>query len=376
MGPISSSQKKHFEEDTGQTVDEWRKALAQGNEKAVVRLLQSPRALSLSTVLDKKTMRTALHVASLRGNYQCVDCLLAAGASVKAKDAVGQTALMLASSRGHDECVGSLLRAGSSVNAVDHDGQSPLHLSCGWRGETAVLCSKSLIDYGAHVDAQDCSGWAPLHWACREGVPACVDLLLKHGANKHVQSNLSWTPLHEAAREGHAQCVLLLLEAKASPNSLDTTMTSPLVDALQGHHLDCANLLLSHGASSNGPGVGEARHKRPLHVALKMNYLEAVELLFKFGANPLLKSPSDSADNFQSAFDLIKTCNQATKEAFEDCCWRYHFSHNNQVRSLLNLSRIAVRIAVCPVRMARVHELQIPPSLKLFIRYNYRQGPQ
>jgi ankyrin repeat protein len=207
-------------------------------------------------------------------------------------------------------------------------------------------------------------------------VPACVDLLLKHGANKHVQSNLSWTPLHEAAREGHAQCVLLLLEAKASPNSLDTTMTSPLVDALQGHHLDCANLLLSHGASSNGPGVGEARHKRPLHVALKMNYLEAVELLFKFGANPLLKSPSDSADNFQSAFDLIKTCNQATKEAFEDCCWRYHFSHNNQVRSLLNLSRIAVRIAVCPVRMARVHELQIPPSLKLFIRYNYRQGPQ
>ena len=158
----------------------------------------------------------------------------------------------------------------------------------------------------------------------------CVDLLLKHGANKHVQSNLSWTPLHEAAREGHAECVLLLLKAKASPNSLDTTMTSPLIDALQERHLECVNLLLSYGASPNGPGVGEARNKRPLHVALKMNYVEAVELLFKFGADPMLKSPC-GAGNFQSAFDLIETCNQAAKEVFEDCCFTYNFSHSKGV---------------------------------------------
>ena len=155
MGQNSSSQKKRPEDDKERTMDDWRLAVAQGNEKTLIHLLQSPQALSLLTaVIDEKTKRTALHVASLRGKHHCVDRLLAAGASVKTKDAVGQTALMLASSRGHDECVGSLLKAGSSTNVVDPDGQSPLHLACGWKGKTAVLCSKRLIEHGAYVDAQ------------------------------------------------------------------------------------------------------------------------------------------------------------------------------------------------------------------------------
>lgn len=173
----------------------------------------------------------------------------------------------------------------------------------------------------------DCSGWAPLHWACREGVSECANLLLQHGADKHVQSNLYWTPLHEAAREGHAECVRILLEAKACPDALDTTMTSPLIDSMQNFHLDCAQLLLSYEASANGPGVREASDKRPLHLALKMNYVEAVELLFKFGADPSLKSMCDGSGNFQSAFDLVERCNQATKEVFGDCCLAYNFPY-------------------------------------------------
>ena len=183
----------------------------------------------------------------------------------------------------------------------------------------------------AFVGMIDCGGWAPLHWSCREGVVTCVELLLKHGADVNIQSNLAWTPLHEAAREGHTDCVRILLEANASPHALDTTLTLPLIDALQERHLDCARLMLLHGASSNGPAVGETSDKRPLHLALKMNYIEAIELLFDFGADPLMRWPHGNVGDFQSGFDVVKQCNHATKEVLADCCWRYNFSHNESM---------------------------------------------
>lgn len=103
---------------------------------------------------------TAMHVAALFGPMPPVDCLLANGADVNARDALGQTPLHLAAVMGRADACRSLLGSGAEADARDCDGLTPLHRASA-RGSRQVV--EILAAGNADVDAKDGNGNSPLH---------------------------------------------------------------------------------------------------------------------------------------------------------------------------------------------------------------------
>lgn len=66
-----------------------------------------------------QTGRTALAVAVVRGNDQCVELLLAAGAGVDVGDQDGRTPLLFAAMQCRSACALRLIRAGADVKAME-----------------------------------------------------------------------------------------------------------------------------------------------------------------------------------------------------------------------------------------------------------------
>ena len=67
---------------------------------------------------------TPLHVASVRGNSDEVEALLAADADVNASGELGNTPLHDAAGQGHVEIVKQLLQRGATTKAVNADGKT------------------------------------------------------------------------------------------------------------------------------------------------------------------------------------------------------------------------------------------------------------
>ena len=102
----------------------------------------------------------------------------------------------------------------------------------------------------AAVNAQDNAGWSPLHEACSAGKPRIAKLLLENGADVNISST-------DGTRSGvlHERGGLCL------PNS--------------------AFLLLLLLFPPSPPP------HRPIHDAIESGSLEVVQLLLRFGADPL-----------------------------------------------------------------------------------------
>ncbi|PKS09158.1 hypothetical protein jhhlp_003772 [Lomentospora prolificans] len=73
--------------------------------------------------------RTALHIASGRGDCVMIEALLANKADPNLADNLGRTPLLLAVENGHVEAVDLLLKNGARHGSPDSDGQTPLHVA-------------------------------------------------------------------------------------------------------------------------------------------------------------------------------------------------------------------------------------------------------
>ena len=78
---------------------------------------------------DNIKYKSHLIVASEYGCIDCVNALIAAGASIDLKDIFCQTALMFASQDGHIDCVNALIAAGASIDLKEQSGQTALQLA-------------------------------------------------------------------------------------------------------------------------------------------------------------------------------------------------------------------------------------------------------
>lgn len=87
-----------------------------------------------------------LFEAAKRGDLDEVNCLLASGAEVNAKQYNGTTALMEASVNGHKEVVLALLNMGADVNAKAKDGYTALMVAS-LNGHKEIV--QALLDKGA-----------------------------------------------------------------------------------------------------------------------------------------------------------------------------------------------------------------------------------
>lgn len=220
--------------------------------------------------------RIALHVASSQPKRKLVRLVLDYGASINAKDHLGQTPLYLASCNGFASIVKVLLEEGARTNMVTSEGRSSLY-KAGGNGRDDVV--DLVLRYGADpAIGRGRLGETAIYKAAWYNDLKVVDLLLDfeadvnirndknmksykgvkekilHGlvgglSNQHAILN-AWgkTALHAAAYRGHGEMVEMLLLAGADTEAEGNDALTPMYLAAQQKHKAVVQMLLKAGA--------------------------------------------------------------------------------------------------------------------------------
>jgi C2 domain/Ankyrin repeats (3 copies)/Ankyrin repeat len=132
---------------------------------------------------------SALQLYSRReGGPGSVTALLAAGADVKAVDAVGRTPLHFATAFCAPSIAQLFIDNGADIGARDLGGRTPLHYAASFRvsslGEHNRVLDVLLACPGVDVAAVDVDGNTPLHLAAAMGNQTTAQILLDKGAKE------------------------------------------------------------------------------------------------------------------------------------------------------------------------------------------------
>jgi ankyrin repeat protein len=138
------------------------------------------------------------------------------------------SALFAAADAGCEEFARSLLAAGASLDARDRLGAMPL-------AHAARAGQRALVDLflakGAQIDARDIAGATALCVAAENERQATVALLLAKGANPNLPGRSGLTPLASAAFKGNDRIVEQLLSRIAGPAGRADPADPNVVDA-------------------------------------------------------------------------------------------------------------------------------------------------
>ncbi|CAG0889703.1 unnamed protein product [Darwinula stevensoni] len=158
-------------------------------------------------------MRTALHLAALKGHTPCVKLLLSHDANVNATDREGKTPLMLAATFGHLASVKLLLEYGAHAWIDDAWKETALHAACRGRHSQVAL---AILHMGSAtpdlINLQRKDGKTALHLAAGEGLIQVTEALLIMGGSVNITDELGYTPpLSCASSPAIAHCLGLML---------------------------------------------------------------------------------------------------------------------------------------------------------------------
>lgn len=124
--------------------------------------------------------QTLLMCAATHGSVQCLEYLLANGASVNKKNLFGYTALHWAAYSGRTEPVDILLKNGAKIESKTGDGMTPLHIAAS-RGHLKFI--DYLLKKGADINAVNSDGWTLMHFAVIGNHKPVVKYLLGKNVN-------------------------------------------------------------------------------------------------------------------------------------------------------------------------------------------------
>jgi ankyrin repeat protein len=260
-------------------------------------------------------------VASCRELERKFDLIKAYSVSVQRN-----SALFAAADAGCEEFARRLLAAGASLEARDRLGAMPL-AHAARAGQRTVV--ELFLGKGAQIDARDLAGATALWVAADSERQASVALLLAKGADPNLPGRSGVTPLAAAAFKGNDRVVEQLLARSADPNVVDATGKAAMTYAAARGFLDVVRRLLDAGvdpgfrygnaltalmwAAGHEDGVGapaaqgvvdlllgrgaqidavDDRGRTPLMMAAELGHAEVAAMLIGRGADQAVRDKS------------------------------------------------------------------------------------
>lgn len=167
------------------------------------------------------------------------------------------------------------------IHSLDNFKRTSLHWAC--RIDNIELV-KLLVDKGSDLNLMDMNGIAPLQSLASRGLVKAAELLIEKGADLNIQDKFGLaTPLHMASISGHYQMLVLLIEKGADAYIVDKNENTVLHSAVNGNQMKIAEYLIAkypellNSLDFDGNSC--------LHIAVKSEMKEMVELLVSKGAN-------------------------------------------------------------------------------------------
>ncbi len=219
--------------------------------------------------------RTSLMLAAYMGNAGIVEILIAGGADVNARSAVGgalnyvanQVFLLPHPPQKYFSVAEILIKHGADIDSRDQLGNTPLIRASSSRYDTAM--ARFLIQRGARLDAQNSNGDDALCVACSADM---IRVLIENGADINREIERGKNLLIIAAKRNCLSAVEFYLQ-----NGFDANATT--TDGYSALHLSrgvkVARYLLDHGANVN---LRDRSEMTPLMRAVSPGY-EAPELV-------------------------------------------------------------------------------------------------
>ncbi|WP_435954741.1 ankyrin repeat domain-containing protein [Dryocola sp. BD626] len=189
--------------------------------------------------------------AAQDGNLEGLKNCLAKGVDINATNRQKRTAITLASLHKQYECVEFLISAGADINKQDETCFNPFLLSC-LNNDLTLL--RLILPANPDLNVLSRFGGVGITPASEKGHVEIVRELLTHtDINVNHTNFVGWTPLLEAIvlNDGGAkqqEIVKLLLDHGANPHMTDKYGKKPLELAREKGYREIAELLIQAGA--------------------------------------------------------------------------------------------------------------------------------
>ena len=304
---------------------------------------------------------TALHYATIAEKPHMVQWLLERGAQV-AINGDGRSPLHIAAVRGSLKIVQHLLKSKCEVDLRDNFSFTPFSLAC-LRGHLSIIhCLIEMSREGTHFDLDD-----GLHKASESGHVNTMRYLIDNGANVNALNNLGESPLSVASRGQHL-AVLMLLEKGSKLNTVDKRGYMPLQLALLREQVDISRSLIQHGAKLN---IKVQHTESPLQIAYASSNPMLIKYIIQAGCRLKRESWFTHAQAHERLKELDFQCPWPHEGQIKKDIWEWIISSLGQPKSLISLSRIAIREHLMRVTQGRsiLGNIQKLPLPLITIKY-------
>lgn len=173
---------------------------------------------------------------------------------------------------------------------------------------------------GMRAHDMNMAGLTPLHVACQYGNLPAATLLLYYGANADGVANsnpgtlqVAPSPLFLACRHNHTELIQLLINYGAPLTSTDEEGNSVLHASIASQSPDALLYLLDVVTSgSDGSLLNQCNREdeTPLHLAVKLGYVDAVRALLRYGASTDIEDAQGRTPLVQSIMENQVECVQ------------------------------------------------------------------
>jgi len=230
--------------------------------------------------LDRLSLFSGLHCASLFGIVEIVASLVELEGDINQIDCMGNTPLACAAWNGHEGVVKILLEQDHvRPDGLGRNGQTPFGCAArnGHEGVVKILLEQDHVS----PDRPDKDDQTPLGWAAQNGHEGVVKILLEQD---HISPNRAdkkdQTPLGLAAWYGHKRVVKILLERDdVDPDRRGRWGQTLLCAAAQNGHEEVVKILLER--NDVDPNKPANWHQTPLSFAAECGHEEVVKMLLE-----------------------------------------------------------------------------------------------